>query len=111
MKITIDTKEDSHHDIKKVIGMLQKLVGGAPSSSSLFEENSSEPLSEPTSEPQSEPSNAFFNMFGDNSPVQEPSSEPVSEPSSETSSILGDEPKSTTEEETSDDIPEIIAYE
>jgi len=28
MKITIDTKEDSHEEIKKVISMLQALVGG-----------------------------------------------------------------------------------
>lgn len=34
MKITIDTKEDSHHEIKKVIHLLNVLVGSEPISDS-----------------------------------------------------------------------------
>lgn len=32
MKITIDTKEDSHEEIKKVISLLTHLIGQTPSS-------------------------------------------------------------------------------
>lgn len=57
MKITIDTKEDSHTEIKKVITMLSKLV--EDSSPNVFEE------------PSSEGSNAFANMFGGSTPTSE----------------------------------------
>ncbi|MBT3262218.1 hypothetical protein HN592_05995 [Candidatus Woesearchaeota archaeon] len=41
MKITIDTKEDSHHEIKKVIHLLNVLVGSEPLSNSTIESSSS----------------------------------------------------------------------
>ena len=44
MQITIDTKEDSHEDIRKVIRMLQHMVGEEAYSNApknLFEDNSS----------------------------------------------------------------------
>ena len=79
MKLTIDTKEDSHQDIKKIIKMLQHLVGEgshsnisnqgnifddpSPSLSNSYEEP-------PSSEPETQPTNAFSAMFGDNAPTQ-----------------------------------------
>ena len=54
MKISIDTKEDSHEEIKKVIKMLQNLVG---ESQEIF---SNEPISSPQ-----ETTSAFNNIFGD----------------------------------------------
>ena len=58
MKISIDTKEDSHEDIKKVIKMLQHLVGESPFTNqpNIFED----PGSIRTSEQQG---NVFGNMF------------------------------------------------
>ena len=57
MKITIDTKEDSAEDIRKVMSLLSTLLEGRSSSgpSNIFNEDS--------------PSvgNAFGSMFGDNS--------------------------------------------
>jgi len=43
MKITIDTKEDSHEEIKGVIKMLSSLVGGKEvmSNQDIFSDNSS----------------------------------------------------------------------
>jgi hypothetical protein len=97
MKITIDTKEDSHEEIRKVIGMLQKMVGDAQSNGGLFSDSPSEPSSEPS--PVS--SNAFMNMFGDNSSPSEPSSEPPAD----SSTLLQD-----NSEEEPDEPPEIIPY-
>ena len=51
MKITIDTKEDSHEEIKKVISMLSALVGEKVVVNEDFE-------------PAAESSNAFASMFG-----------------------------------------------
>ena len=83
MKITIDTKEDSHEDIIKVIKMLQHLVG-EPSYSNqpnIFEDNT--PV-------QTETGNAFANMFGDG--ARETKEEPMDK------------------EEEKEDIPEVIPY-
>ena len=57
MKLSIDTKEDSHEDLKKVIKMLQHIVGD---SQEVF-----------TNQPSASdaPSNPFANIFGDNSSV------------------------------------------
>lgn len=63
MKITIDTKEDSHEDIKKVIGMLRNLVGeDAPSNRNIFE----------TESPEISPDgNVFGNLFGSSAEEKE----------------------------------------
>ena len=53
MKISIDTKEDSHEEIKKVIKMLQNLVGD---SEEIF-----------TNEPQETAASPMANIFGDTS--------------------------------------------
>ncbi|MEK6891909.1 MAG: hypothetical protein AABX25_01865 [Nanoarchaeota archaeon] len=73
MKVSIDTKEDSHEEIKKVIKMLQNLVGD---SQEIF---SNEPsVSVPSNE------SPIANIFGDSSSgtVEISSSEQASAPSS-----------------------------
>lgn len=72
MKITIDTKEDSATDIRKVIAMLSKMIEDDTGHSNIFEDDSpSLGSSEPSSD--SSPTNAFANMFGssdsDDTPV------------------------------------------
>lgn len=77
MKISIDTKEDSHDDIKKVIKMLQHLVDSeiVSNSGNIFEQSGSfggEPVlgASETSEPtESQPTNAFSAMFGGEAPT------------------------------------------
>ena len=51
MKISIDTKEDNHEDIKKVIKMLQHIVGD---SQEVF-----------TNDPAAQEASPFANIFGD----------------------------------------------
>ena len=107
MKITIDTKEDSHDDIKKVISMLQNMVAHSSSNNSLmFEDNSSSNYpSESSPEPAKEATGAFLNMFGDN-----PSSPPDA-PSSADSSVISFPEDDTQEEEKEDPSSvEIIPY-
>jgi hypothetical protein len=45
MKITIDTKQDTHEDIKKVIRLLTHLIGDHPTTNqpNLFEDSASPP--------------------------------------------------------------------
>jgi len=57
MKLTIDTKEDSHEEIKKVIKMLQNLVGD---SEEMFS-------NQPVSDSSSSVGSPFVNIFGDTS--------------------------------------------
>ena len=77
MKVSIDTKEDSHDEIKKVIKMLQNLVGD---SQEIF---TNQPVSE--SNPQ-EVGSTFTNIFGDASalPQQSAASEVNQETTPET---------------------------
>lgn len=43
MKITIDTKEDSHEDIRKIVTLLSEMMNNKPSTpNNLFETQSSE---------------------------------------------------------------------
>jgi hypothetical protein len=101
MKITIDTKEDSKEEIKKVIGMLSALVGGnspvytnspfsSSSESSIPKQHnanifSDEPKEEASSSSSSEqPSGSIFgNIFG---PVSSEPSSPAGSGSQEQSS-------------------------
>ena len=105
MKISIDTKEDSHDEIKKVIKMLEHLINKDPSptynnsgnifddpSPSLGSSESSYGLDEPSSETSvggevqsAAPTNAFSAMFGGDAPA------PVE--SEEISSYEGDKEK------------------
>ncbi len=81
MKITIDTKEDSHHDIKKVISMLNHLINNSETPTysnqptNLFENPNSFGQTEQTSEstpeiPKTPPasSTGIFNMFNSDTP-------------------------------------------
>jgi hypothetical protein len=101
MKITIDTKEDSPTEIKRVITMLQHLVGeGARTNAprNIFEDDT--PIlagSEPTEE-SSEPTNAFANMFG-SAPTT-----PSTDEETETIDLDEDDSEETKE------VPEIMEY-
>ena len=89
MKITIDTKEDSAADIRKVIALLSKMIEDSGHSSNIFEDDSSPGLGiSETSSSESVGGNAFANMFGDNP-------------------TLAEEKK---EEEEKEDTPDIIEY-
>ena len=65
MKITIDTKEDSPADIRKVIALLSKMIEDSPTHNSNIFEDPSPTLG--SSSEESSPTNAFASMFGDNS--------------------------------------------
>ena len=97
MKITIDTKEDSSTDIRKVIALLSKMIEGSEHHSNIFED-SSPTLGESSSE-SSGGNNAFASMFGNDS--EETPVLPVSESPGE-----GD----PDEEEQDEDAPEVMEY-
>ncbi len=89
MKITIDTKEDSAADIRKVIALLSKMIEDSGHHSNIFEDDSIPGLETPkTSDSESAGGNAFANMFSDNP-------------------ILAEEKKEDKEKE---DTPEIREY-
>ena len=91
MKITIDTKEDSHEEIRKVIKMLQHLVGeqSYTNQPNIFEDASSLGTGSSDEESNSAPEgNAFTNMFG---------------------SAEADKPKEEPKEE-KEEIPEVVPY-
>jgi hypothetical protein len=72
MKITIDTKEDSAADIRKVIALLSKMIEDYRHSSNIFEDDSGPGLGiSETSSSESAGGNAFANMFGDNPTLAE----------------------------------------
>ena len=84
MKISVDTKEDSHGDIRKVIKMLQHLVGD---NQEVF---TNQPSSESGTETAGSP---FANIFGDTSSTSETSttaSETTQETTEETSQSTED---------------------
>ena len=91
MKITIDTKEDSHEEIRKVIIMLQNIVGD----SQIFS-NQPAALNNSSSTTETSP---FANIFGDSSV-----------PSSATSEEINIQTASTaTKEETSESTEDLFA--
>ncbi|MBI2559259.1 hypothetical protein HYW20_08110 [Candidatus Woesearchaeota archaeon] len=69
MKITVDTSHDTHDDIKKVIRMLQNLVGD---SQEIF---TNQPQAQETVSP-------IANIFGDTASTSSISSEPAQTPPS-----------------------------
>ena len=102
MKISVDTKEDSHEDIKKIIKMLQNFVGDHAYSNQGNVFNDSPPNIFEDDTPSLNPivdegeTNAFSAMFGDDSPLPElPSNEEVEE----------EKPKSFKEMQDSEIIP------
>ena len=90
MKISIDTKEDSHEEIKKVISMLRNLVGD---SGEIFSNDPS--VSASSASP-------VANIFGDTSSVPSVSSENQSE-------ISGAEALTEEKEETSQSTDDLFA--
>ena len=81
MKISVDTREDSHEDIRKVISMLKNLVGDNS------EIMTNMPMSGSIDQPGAASSSPFNNIFGDTSTDNstETSASQASEPSSESS--------------------------
>ncbi|NOZ80353.1 MAG: hypothetical protein GXP63_01660 [DPANN group archaeon] len=74
MKISIDTKEDSHEDMRKLISMLQHIVGGKQEYSTVFDGTSG--ISPPAAEQSVEPvAPGLFSIF------DETPSEPAAAPS------------------------------
>lgn len=93
MKITIDTKEDSSEEIKKVIKLLQHLVGNESfsnvSNTDIFSNNSNEIENSSETDNPSETENSsggLFNMFGGKTDQDTQQSTTNSEPT--TTSIL-----------------------
>ena len=84
MKISVDTKEDSHDDLRKVIKMLQHLVG----------DNQEIFINQPTPESGTENSGSpFANIFGDT-----PSTPETSTITSETTQETAEETSQSTED-------------
>ena len=83
MKISIDTKEDSHEDILKVIRMLRHLVGEESYSNqrNIFDNDSPSLPSGSDSDSSSESTSAFGAMFGDDSNVANPETDEEKESS------------------------------
>lgn len=76
MKLSVDTKEDSHDDIRKVIKMLQHFVGEGSYSNqrNIFSDDS--PSDDFGSDDSSdEGTSAFSAMFGDDSNIASPEEE------------------------------------
>jgi len=65
MKLSIDTKEDSHEDIRKAIKMLQNIVGDSQETFT----------NQPNASANESSGNAFNNLFVDTSSSQNPASE------------------------------------
>mgnify|MGYP006303704955 CR=1 FL=1 len=102
MKITIDTKEDSPADIRKVVAMLSKFIEHEQPKD-IF---SSSAAPEPSSE--SEPTNAFANMFGgEPKPNTTPAGETPVMGSAMDTPILGQD---YSEDESKEDKIELVEY-
>jgi|TARA_Y100000310_G_C20078499_1_gene532693 hypothetical protein len=110
MKIEIDTKHDSAEEIKKVIKMLQHLVGHSAytNSPNIFEDSTSfgtgsvSPETSPA--PETSQGNAFVNMFGDTPTTSEAKEEPMDNSTEESQ-------EATTEAaEEKEEVPEVIPY-
>src|SRR3989338_1644161 len=93
MKVSIDTKEDSHEEIKKVIKMLQNLVGD---SQEVFTNDSSVSSPQSSQEPAANP---FANIFGDSSAPAAPQSEQAGTLSEPVSAAEPQQPAQSAEPE------------
>ena len=99
MKLSIDTREDSHEDLRKVIRMLQHIVGD---SGEVF---TNQPAPDANANP-------FSNIFGDNSSIA--SSAPESASMSDLPSAAANEPSapaSSGSESTDDLFAELFSEE
>lgn len=86
MKISIDTKEDTHEDIRKVINMLSHLVGDNPATNqpNLFDDSDS--FGQESSPQENNSGGIFGNMF--NNPQSSESSEQKTEVKEEKPEII-----------------------
>ena len=92
MKLTIDTKEDSHEDLRKVISMLQNIVGD---SQEIF---TNQPGMLPS---QAQESSPIANIFGDifaSSIAQNSSDAASAETSAPETSVSSEETSQSTED-------------
>ncbi len=78
MKLTIDTSQDSHNDIRKAIKLLQSVVGEGPvysnsPSRNIFDDPSPSlaPSSEPEPVAEQDTGNAFASIFDNPAPASE----------------------------------------
>ena len=102
MKITIDTKEDSHEEIQRVIKMLSSLVGEEMMSNQgdIFSDSSSESKSSDMFSDESSKTEGsdIFNMFGS------------SESSNSETKTEDTEEKKEEKDDVDIDIPEVREY-
>ena len=101
MKITIDTKEDSHEELRKIIKMLSSLIGEKEVMS-----NQSDMFSDDDSG--KEESTGMFNMFSQDKPVTSTDSETAD------SEITTDEEKPEEDKKETNydlDIPDFEEYD
>ncbi len=96
MKISVDTKEDSHEDIRKVIKMLQHLIG----------DNQEVFTNEPTLAQEASP---IANIFGDLSSASETPTNP--ETAQETQEQAAQEAAEETNQSTEDLFAELFSEE
>ena len=89
MKISIDTKEDSHEEIKKVIKMLQNLVGDHQEEIFTNQQTSEQISAEP------EPSSVFSSIFNDPPSQNQQAQEPQSAGHSDEANASKEESEST----------------
>ena len=104
MKITIDTKEDTHEEIKKVIDILTSMVGSLPSN----QDSESEPVV----------GEGIFGMFSDNK-AEEESEKPETPSASEVAGMFSEnreeqvnvpEPDVVDDVKKDDDEPSVVPY-
>ncbi|MAG15549.1 hypothetical protein CMO88_00655 [Candidatus Woesearchaeota archaeon] len=120
MKITIDTKEDSHEEIKKIVNMLNSLIQAEAfmNDESLIE-SSTEP-SAPSSETKPIVGEGIFGMFTDNKEEEGHSAKPETSAGGEVEGMLNEnkeedveipEPKVVEDvKKDDDDEPQIVPY-
>ena len=117
MKITIDTKEDSHDEIRKIITMLNSLV---EAEAFMSEESSVAESSSPSSDPKPIIGEGIFGMFSDNKEEEGHAAEPETTAGSEVSGVLNEnkeedvdlpEPKVVEGvKKEDDDEPQVVPY-
>ena len=107
MKITIDTREDSHEEITKVINLLTALLDGSGNTNALSDE------------PKPIVGEGIFGMFSSNREEEAPSSSTETSAVTEVEGMLNEneergvhtpEPKAAAGVKKEDDEPRIVPY-
>jgi len=116
MKITIDTKEDSHDEIKKIVNMLNSLIEANIAESG---ELSGGLSSEPSSDSPPIVGEGIFGMFSDNNEQEAPPTQSETSLGSEVTGVLNEnkeetvnmpEPDVVENVKKDDDKPRIVPY-